>query len=125
MILVVEPCADRIRYYFQCPGCNETHVFAVPGWSFDGDMERPTVNPSILVTSGHYADKHKPGDSCWCTFNAERPNDPAPFKCLRCHSFIRNGQIQFLSDCSHALAGQTIDMVAIAPARQERPDAGD
>lgn len=29
-----------------------------------------------------------------------------------CHSFIRDGQIQFLSDCTHALAGQTVPLPA-------------
>jgi hypothetical protein len=28
----------------------------------------------------------------------------------QCHSFIRNGQIQFLSDCHHELAGKTVDL---------------
>lgn len=28
----------------------------------------------------------------------------------RCHMYIREGKIQFLSDCSHALAGQTVEM---------------
>ena len=26
----------------------------------------------------------------------------------RCHSFIKDGQIQFLGDCTHSLAGQTV-----------------
>jgi hypothetical protein len=29
----------------------------------------------------------------------------------RCHLFIRDGALQFLSDCTHKLAGQTVDMV--------------
>jgi len=27
-----------------------------------------------------------------------------------CHSFITDGKIQFLSDCTHHLAGQTVDL---------------
>ena len=27
-----------------------------------------------------------------------------------CHSFIRDGRIQFLGDCTHHLAGQTVDL---------------
>ena len=27
-----------------------------------------------------------------------------------CHSFVTDGLIQFLGDCTHALAGQTVDM---------------
>jgi len=28
----------------------------------------------------------------------------------RCHSFVRDGRIEFLSDCTHALKGQTVDL---------------
>jgi len=27
-----------------------------------------------------------------------------------CHSFVTDGRIQFLTDCTHALAGQTVDI---------------
>jgi hypothetical protein len=30
-----------------------------------------------------------------------------------CHCFIRDGQIQFLLDCTHALAGQTVPLPPI------------
>lgn len=82
------------------------------GWKFNGDYEQPTFSPSILVRSGHYAAHFKPGDSCWCTYNAEHP-DPTNslrFKCEQCHSFVTNGQIEFLTDSSHALAGQTVQL---------------
>lgn len=29
----------------------------------------------------------------------------------RCHLFIRDGNLQFLSDCTHHLRGQTVPMV--------------
>jgi len=50
-------------------------------------MELPTISPSVLVT---YEPKRI------------------------CHSFVRDGKIQFLSDCTHALSGQTIDLSPIA-----------
>ncbi len=34
---------------------------------------------------------------------AEHPHDPSPFHCERCHSFVTNGEIRFLSDCTHPL----------------------
>jgi len=101
---------------FWCPGCNTSHavIIAADRWSGPGDIERPTFQPSILVRSGHYAEHHKPGDPCWCTYYAENP--PAPgerrFECSICHSFVTDGRIQFLSDCTHALAGQTVDLPA-------------
>jgi len=94
---------------FWCPGCQEHH--GVNGtWSFNGDYDRPTFSPSVLVSSGHYMSTHKPGDSCWCTYNARHPDEPSPFKCHRCHSFVRGGMIEFLSDSTHHLAGKTVPL---------------
>jgi hypothetical protein len=80
------------------------------GWSFNGDYDRPTFSPSVLVTSGHYVPRFKKGDNCWCTYNAEHPDEPAPYKCERCHTWVRDGQITFLSDCTHELAGTTVPL---------------
>jgi hypothetical protein len=78
-------------------------------WGIGADFERPTFSPSVLVTSGHYMASHKPGDRCWCDWNRENP-DQQVFNCTRCHSFVRDGRIQFLNDSTHALAGQTVDV---------------
>jgi hypothetical protein len=59
-------------------------------WSFDGNLEAPTFSPSILVN----------------------PGLPSGAK-GRCHSFIRAGRIEFLGDCGHPLAGQTVPMVDV------------
>lgn len=99
---------------FWCPGCNEMHVVS-SGWSFNGNYDRPTFTPSVLVTNGHYSTKHKPGESCWCTYNAEHPEAPTSFTCERCHSFVTDGQIQFLSDCTHELAGKTVSLEVARP----------
>jgi len=93
---------------FFCPGCNEPHGINTT-WTVTGTDDCPTVSPSILITSGHYVSFHKPGDPCWCTYNAANPDRPGPV-CRRCHSFVRNGRIEFLSDCTHKLAGQTVDI---------------
>lgn len=102
---------------FWCPGCDETHSVRVVGagrplWKYNGDPVKPTFTPSILVTNGHFASNHKKGDPCWCTYNAEHPDDPSKFGCKRCHSFVTDGKIQFLKDCSHALAGKTVPLPA-------------
>lgn len=99
---------------FWCPGCQEAHSVRTesmdgkPVWGFNGDYDRPTFTPSVLMTSGHYVSFHKPGDLCWCSYDAEHPDRTAPFKCTVCHSFVTDGKIQFLGDCTHALAGQTV-----------------
>jgi hypothetical protein len=75
--------ADR-RLVFWCPGCEEPHMPRVQGavtWTWNGDRIRPTLTPSILVSDSAGA---------------------------RCHSYVTDGQIQFLGDCTHALAGQTV-----------------
>jgi hypothetical protein len=98
---------------FWCPGCEEMHQVRTGGsapWQFDGNVDRPTFSPSVLVTSGHFVAGNPHPDTCWCTYNREHPDDPAPFKCARCHTFVRNGRIEFLGDCTHALAGQTVDL---------------
>lgn len=80
-------------YAFTCPGCGEIHAIPTHGpkaWGFNGDLERPTFTPSILAS---------------CTWGEKQERRV-------CHSFVRDGQIQFLGDCTHALAGQT---VALAP----------
>ena len=79
-------------FTFECPGCGYDHWIKTSGpgpvWAFNNDLERPTVSPSILVNG------------------ASDPTDSHG----RCHSFIRDGQIQFLSDCFHKLAGQTVPL---------------
>ena len=103
---------------FFCPGCQEMHSISIEGpgaiWQWDKNVDAPTFSPSILITSGHYVSTHKPGDRCWCTYNAEHPNKPAPFTCKRCHSFVRNGEIEFLMDCSHELMGKTVKIPDLA-----------
>lgn len=73
-------------YVFHCPGCQYGHPFEVceSGWKWNGSFDTPTFTPSLLVNM--HAPEH------------------------RCHSFVTEGTIQFLSDCWHSLAGQTVDI---------------
>lgn len=93
---------------FYCPACRGPHMISVApgGWEFNGDYERPTLSPSVLVQSGHFAPGHK-GD-CWCTHNAKNPDEPPVFTCGVCHSFVGDGWIQFLDDCTHSMAGSKV-----------------
>lgn len=102
--------AEGGRLHFWCPGCDEAHGISVApgGWGWNGSAEAPTFTPSVLVRGGHYMPGHE--GSCWCTYNAAHPAAPAPFRCKVCHSFVTGGRIQFLGDCTHALAGQTVDL---------------
>ena len=76
-------------YVFHCPGCEYGHPFEVGGnggWTWNGSLDKPTFRPSLLV------------------YGARDGSTP------RCHSFVTDGQIQFLSDSTHKLAGQTVDL---------------
>ena len=110
---VILPVRGTGSVYFMCPGCNEPHrvqVGAGPGprWTYNGNPEKPTFSPSILLKSGHYCEGQE-GKDCWCTYEARLGRKP-PFVCKICHSFVTDGRIQFLSDCTHGLAGQTVDL---------------
>lgn len=57
-----------------------------PVWDWNGDVYNPTFSPSILT---------------------RLPWGPKG-KEIRNHVFVRNGRIQYLSDCSHKYAGKAM-----------------
>ncbi len=82
---------------FWCPGCARAHAVPIkagaasgPRWQWDGSFDRPTPKPSLLVTYN----------------GIDAGIDGAPPAI--CHSFVRAGHIEFLADCTHDLAGQTV-----------------
>jgi len=101
------------RYSFTCPGCQMMHAVMVSGpraWEWNGSIGSPTLRPSVLFASGHFAQGWA-GPKCWCTYKQEHPEHAEhSFSCVRCHSFITDGKIQFLADSTHALAGHTVDL---------------
>lgn len=78
---------------FVCPGCvkggpegyDGVHRLPVntteknPSWDWDGNLEEPTISPSIL-TQGY----------------------------SRCHSFLEKGLFHFLEDSDHEYAGEYV-----------------
>ncbi len=100
------------RLLFWCQGCDEAHVIDVGpgGWSYNGDPVKPVISPSILVR-GYQIVKDK--DGRW-TGEWIRGADGEPLPEV-CHSFIgingaQPGEIIFLSDCTHKLAGKTLPL---------------
>lgn len=79
---------------FWCKGCDMFHVINLDStyssitWDFNENYEKPTFSPSILVEYPWGMERRK----------------------VICHSFITDGKIQYLGDCTHALANQTIDL---------------
>lgn len=84
------------RHCYWCPGCDALHCISIrphtqdngAGWEFSGTLECPTYSPSQLTT--------------W-----ERGPERKKFVC---HTFIRAGRIEFLSDCTHDLKGRTLPL---------------
>ena len=106
-------------YGHWCPGCKGGHEINVDRpnssgakWTFNGDLLRPTFSPSVNIRLrptfspsvnirwGRYADPK---------FVSPENHDPSGV----CHYFIRDGRIQFCSDSTHALSGQTVDLPEI------------
>jgi hypothetical protein len=79
--------SNHTQYLYHCLGCGYEHAFALKSegghHDWNGDHENPTVSPSLVQN-------FTPGKMC--------------------HSFIRNGMIEYLSDCFHELAGKTVQL---------------
>lgn len=82
------------RVYIFCPACKEAnpnsdglHCLNVSRiHRFNGNYESPTFEPSLMAATP---------------------------KMIICHSYVREGMIQYLSDCTHGMAGQTVPLLDI------------
>lgn len=132
-----------------CPGCKQPHIFDLVGldgskpyrgieWTWDGNLEAPTFQPSMLAFHSvhlcpedyeHYEVCEDPdgcGERGHAILNMEGIWADAPPEDERilghmlphvtepafgpCHSFLHAGRWQFLGDSTHELAGQTVDL---------------
>ena len=108
------------RGYVECAPSEATHLtLRIPGptglltlpvirsgtrdgtgcWTWNGSTDAPTLRPSVL-TQGH-----------------SRHSEYA----FRCHSWINDGTAQFLADCSHSMAGQTVLLLDVDESESETP----
>ncbi len=94
---------SRDHLTFCCPGCRkyfsniehglpmmERHSVIVRGpgaWGYNGDPEKPTFSPSVLLRTQYWDEANER----WIPYV--------------CHSFVENGRINFLEDCTHELRG--------------------
>jgi hypothetical protein len=80
---------DGHRVGYWCEGCDELHVirFVNGLHTWDGNIVRPTFSPSVF-----YEQKGADGREHVC------------------HTFIRDGLVQFLDECTHHLAGLTLPL---------------
>lgn len=72
------------RLWFYDIGLKREILLTLDRWNWNGDIEKPTINPSVLSTDGM-------GNIS--------------------HLFIRDGKLIYLSDCTHELKGKTVDML--------------
>ena len=77
---------EKKEYVIFCEACGHGHILD-ERWTFNGNFESPTFSPSLLVRKENILD-----------------NDSV------CHSFITDGKIQYLNDCTHELAGKTVEL---------------
>jgi hypothetical protein len=91
-----------IGHMIFCPACGNGHMFDVGRWTFNGDHERPTFSPSMLVRGTRMIT-----DEELDRIMAGEKIEPEP---LVCHSFVRDGRIEYLGDCTHEYAGKTVDL---------------
>lgn len=82
------------EYLIDCVACKCSHCLATKianengsKWAFNGDVNSPTFHPSLKVTVR-----------------------PHTLEKLICHSFIKNGKMEYLSDSTHDLAGHTVEL---------------
>jgi hypothetical protein len=107
---------------FFCPGCREMHVVWTgegpgPRWGWNGNAEKPTFTPSVLVTGRGFTDAGEAAFEAWHAAGCPKPAPQFESQDKRCHTFVTDGRIQFLSDCTHPLAGQTVNMVDVPSPR--------
>lgn len=96
---------------FWCPGCNEHHGIPVDGsrgWQWNESFEMPTITPSILVRQTLYG----PDKLTFSNYKGEHP--PSESAQGVCHSFVTDGSIQYLDDCTHKLSGKTVKLPEIS-----------
>jgi hypothetical protein len=102
------------RIYFHCPGCDGSHAVLIDdgthGWKWNGDLNLPTFSPSVLVNASKFTEKGAADYKAWMVAGTPAREEPFESVPTVCHSYVRNGRIEFLNDCTHALAGKTVDL---------------
>lgn len=96
--------------HFWCPACRATHSFWVdrpggarPSWTYNGDPERPTFSPSLLIRSIE-PPLLPGGERGW-----DRPHSEwTPYTV--CHLHVVDGEIRYCGDNPHPLNGKTVPM---------------
>lgn len=82
----------HVRY--TCPGCKHEHSVPAKRWNWNGDVNKPTLSPSVR----HYY-----------VMPESASKNPGK-EVTTCHYHITDGKIAFCGDCQHELKGQTVEL---------------
>ena len=90
--LVKHESPGILAYSHWCEGCNHCHTFYIQcnghTWTFDGNVNDPTFNPSMLE------------------FYTREDNTRKTL----CHYFLHSGVMKYCGDSPHALSGQEVPL---------------
>lgn len=78
--------------FYWCEGCKHAHNVPIDRWTWNNDLENPTISPSVRHFYNHPYD--------WREITT-------------CHYWIKNGSIEYCGDCEHELKGQIRKLVDI------------
>ncbi len=93
--------------WFWCAPCNTHHAINPKGWTWNGDTERPTFSPSVLVNGFELSAASRERIAAGLPPESEGRYEGRD---TVCHSFVRDGRIQYLGDSTHTFAGQTLPL---------------
>lgn len=68
-------------------------------WSWNGDIEKPTLRPSVLNEGTSYGDRDPYVKENWIPY--------------RCHVWVNDGMVIYLDDTTHELKGRTVPLFDI------------
>lgn len=105
---------DATHVVINCPGPLPHRIIPVQikgtragtgNWTWNGSVDKPTLKPSI-ITKGvrHLTDEE---------FERVNKGEEVARVDVICHSWVNDGKMIFLKDCTHELAGQTLDLLDV------------
>lgn len=90
------PCepSEATHVWLRFPSPIEYHLIPIRGkantlsdtWEWNQDTENPTLKPSILARTGEHT----------------------------CHTYLTEGKVKFLNDCTHENAGKTMEALDVS-----------
>ena len=105
----------RVFLCFECPGCSENHMVPVAergergnAWEWNGSLERPTLRPSILAKFTTMTPEGWLQYQEWLSGLRKKPDESFESEHVTCHLHLTDGAVQFLADCTHAMAGKCV-----------------